>query len=349
MEAVEEIEADQFKEHIDYRANAYVAEVQAVDVEVRSGGPKGGGHKASELPGSHGGLARHALREVLINYPKNSTSNPLQLPPDGGRKGRGDGDVLLSNVLREHGGGDAHNPGGQTCAVGAPIVAYIDPGGQLPQAVVPHANPLPDAPYPGGRPQHVGAPTFPYFDPGGRPQVVGAPTVPNFDPGGRSQAIGAPTSSLRGRHDGRGGAEQNPLPDVDVLSDHRDLVPDRGAPDTDVIVDPGGRPHGVGAPTKPNVAVHHRSYGGRGGGRFKNNHVRSQECGGGRTRFRGAIKDRGRFLVCISDPRRYRANRGRFRSFIKKFINIKKFNNIKKFSEARDLLRLLVMGPVSPI
>ena len=47
----EEIEADQFKEHTDNLANAYVADVQAVDVEVlmvKSGGPiGGGGHNAS--------------------------------------------------------------------------------------------------------------------------------------------------------------------------------------------------------------------------------------------------------------------------------------------------------------
>ena len=56
---------------------------------------------------------------------------------------------------------------------------------------------------------------------------------------------------------GCGGTEHNPDdPLPDVLSDLTDLVPDRGAPDTDVNVDPGGRPHGIGAPTKPNVAVH---------------------------------------------------------------------------------------------
>ena len=89
---------------------------------------------------------------------------------------------------------------------------------------------------------------------------------------------------------------------------------------------------------------------GRGGGRFRNNYIRSRECGGGRSRSCGAIKDCGRIQGCIrisdlrrycancgrfrdsiSDLRRYRANRGRFQSFIKKF------NNIENFSEAREL------------
>ena len=52
MEAVEEIEANQFKD-TDNRANAHVAEVQAVDVEVlvvKLGGPiGGGGHNASAV------------------------------------------------------------------------------------------------------------------------------------------------------------------------------------------------------------------------------------------------------------------------------------------------------------
>ena len=50
--------------------------------------------------------------------------------------------------------------------------------------------------------------------------------------------------------------------------------------------------------------------------------------------------ERGHFQDSISDPRRYRSNRGRFRSFNKTLVNN------KKFPEARDLYgNLLVMGP----
>ena len=71
-EAVDEVEADQFKEHIDYRANAHVADVQAVKeidyranahvadvqavdvevLEVQSGGPKGGGTRPLNCQGA---------------------------------------------------------------------------------------------------------------------------------------------------------------------------------------------------------------------------------------------------------------------------------------------------------
>ena len=74
-----------FEKHTNYRANAVtVADVRAVDVEaleVQLGGPKAGGHNASDRPGSHGRLACHILG-MHSNFPKNATfagSQPLLL------------------------------------------------------------------------------------------------------------------------------------------------------------------------------------------------------------------------------------------------------------------------------
>ena len=164
--------------------------------------------------------------------------------------------------------------------------------------------------------------------------MVGAPTAP---PGGRTYAIGAPTHSLKDCH---GGTKHDILSDVNVVSDLRDFVPAQQDQvlHAEVAVDLGGQPIGAPAvdPTSGAPAVPYL----KPGGSCPNSKCRHKSYGGC---ARGHNRSRGRCRVCISDPRRYRANRGRFRSFIKKF------NNIKKFSEARDLLRLLVMGPVSPI
>ena len=92
-------------------------------------------------------------------------------------------------------------------AVGAPTVPYVDPEGRN------YAN---------------GAPTKPEMYPGGRTYAIGAPTKHEIDPGGRSQAIGTAFSCLQGHHNGNGGAEHDPLLDVNVLSNHRDLALDRG-------------------------------------------------------------------------------------------------------------------------
>ena len=197
----------------------------------------------------------------------------------------------------------------------------MDPGGQ------PHAVGANDGPYidPGGRPQVVGAPTVPYVDPGGgRPQVIGALSVPYIDPSGQrphdvgSQAVvpyinpgGQPRSygaagSLQDRH-GAGGTKHDPL----LLSDPRDLLSDQDqAPD--VVMEPGG--------LNPNSKYLHRSYGGRSGGQFKNELVRPRGC----IQTCSPHKGRGHFRECISYPRRYRSNRGRFRSFNKKLVNTKK-------------------------
>ena len=101
-------------------------------------------------------------------------------------------------------------------------------------------------------------------DRGQHNQVPDAEVI--VDPRGRTYAIGAPTSSHQGHHDGCDGAEHNLLPDVNILSDHIDLVPDRGqhgarqdqVPDADVVVEPGG----LNLKSK----CHHRSYGGSAGG-----------------------------------------------------------------------------------
>ena len=78
----------------------------------------------------------------------------------------------------------------------------------------------------------------------GQPQVIGTLSVPYIDPGERRpQAIGTTAK-----------------PHVVILSDQRDLVPDDDQV-PDIVVDPGG--------LNLNSKYHHRSYGGRGGGRFK--------------------------------------------------------------------------------
>ena len=203
-----------------------------------------------------------------------------------------------------------------------PAVPYIDPGGQRLQAFVPYVDPG------GGRPQVIGALSVPYIDPRGqRPHVVGSQAVvPYINPGGQPRSYGA-AGSLQDRH-GAGGTKHDPL----LLSDPRDLLSDQDqAPD--VVMEPGG--------LNPNSKYLHRSYGGRSGGQFKNNRVQPRGC----IQTCGPRKGRGHFRECISYPRRYRSNRGRFRSFNKKLVNT------KKLPEARDLhaFNCLVMGPVSPI
>ena len=49
------------------------------------------------------------------------------------------------------------------------------------------------------------------------------PVNVNVNPAGRPRAVGTPVGSLEGRHDRGGGAEHDPLPNVNVIGD---FVPD---------------------------------------------------------------------------------------------------------------------------